>query len=108
MTYSAAISHSSSVADKPRLSRNRLARPRDALEQAEVLHITRADLDNVGGVLDGVGVVGVHQLSDDADARARARLPQDIQTRRTRNAVVPAGYAETQALVPYMWACQRR
>ena len=62
----------------------RLARPGDAFEQGEVLHVACADLDDVGGLLDGVGIVRVHQLGHDADARFLSRLLQDGQSFQPR------------------------
>ena len=63
----------------PALQEHRLARPRDPPQQAEVLHVPRTDLDDVGRLLDGVGVLGVHQLGDDADARLLADAAEDLQ-----------------------------
>ena len=56
------------------LEQHGLLRFRHALEQTEVLHVARADLNDVGGFFHRLGVVCVHQLGDDADAGALARL----------------------------------
>ena len=50
------------------LQQHRLAALAHPLEQREVLHVPRADLDDVGRLLHGRGVFGVHQFGDDADA----------------------------------------
>ena len=49
--YSAAISHSLTVDDRPRLSITGFALCADRLEQREVLHVARADLEDVGVAL---------------------------------------------------------
>ena len=54
-----------------------LAFAADGLEQRVVLHVTRADLDDVGVVGDEVEVLGVHGLGDDAQAEAVADLGHD-------------------------------
>ena len=46
-TYSALISHSSIVARQAALEEDRQAGPADGLEEREVLHVARADLEDV-------------------------------------------------------------
>ena len=63
--YSAAISSSSSVADRPRLSSTGLPGAADLGQQRVVLHVARADLDHVGDLEHRLEVARVHQLGDD-------------------------------------------
>ena len=64
----------------PRLSRHRFSRAGNTTQQAVVLHVAGADLDDVGGILDGVGSLGVHELGDDGDSRTLASPAENVQT----------------------------
>ena len=77
--YSADIRNSSSVADMPRFSSTGFLRASRALQQREVLHVARADLDGVGVALDEVDALGVDGLGDHGQAGLLARLGQDLQ-----------------------------
>ena len=52
------------------------------LEQRVVLHVARADLDDVGEVVDDVGVGAVEQLGDDRQPGLRLRLGEDLEAGR--------------------------
>ena len=79
MMYSAESSSSSSVADMPRFSSTGLrARPR-ALEQREVLHVARADLDAVGVLVDELQRLVVDRLGDDRQIELLANAREDLQ-----------------------------
>ena len=69
--YSAAISSSSSVADRPRFRSTGLPGAADLAEQREVLHVARAELDHVGHLEHRLEVAHVHQLGHDRQARSR-------------------------------------
>ncbi len=58
---------------------HRLARLRYPLEEREVLHIAGANLNDVDCLLNRRGMIGVHQLGNDADARALTSLLEDFQ-----------------------------
>ena len=58
--YSAAISSSSSVELRPRLSSAGMPRAADLAQQRVVLHVARADLDHVGDLGDRLEVAYVH------------------------------------------------
>ncbi len=68
-TYSAAIRSSSTVADMPALEHHGLVDLADLGEQVEVLHVARADPDQVDVVVHGLEVARVHQLGRDRQAR---------------------------------------
>ena len=55
------------------------AGPADLLEQVEVLHVPRADLDDVGVALDEVDLAGVHDLGDDRHAEPLAGRLEDLE-----------------------------
>ena len=67
-TYSAAASHSAIARRHPALEQDRRPRPADLLEQLEVLHVARADLEHVGLARDGLDVSGVEHLGHDGQA----------------------------------------
>ena len=71
--YSAAISHSSIVADSPRLSSTGMRVLADRAQQCEVLHVARADLQHVGIARDELDVADVEHFGDDAPGRSRRR-----------------------------------
>ena len=60
---------------QPALEQHRLAELAGDLEQRVVLHVARADLDDVGVLVDHVGVLGVEQLGHDRQA-GLARAPR--------------------------------
>ena len=60
--YSADSSHSSIVAAMPRLSSTGLRCAAQLLEQREVLHVARADLEHVAVLLDQLDLADVHHL----------------------------------------------
>ena len=66
---------------QPALEQHRLAELARDLEQRVVLHVARADLDDVGVLGDRVGVLGVEQLGDDRQAGLGARLGEDLERR---------------------------
>ena len=74
--YSAAISNSSTVAPKPRLSITGAGDPTDVAQQRVVLHVPRADLEDVRVLGDDVDLVRLHHLGDDRQAGPLARLGQ--------------------------------
>ena len=61
---------SSSVRGQPALDEHRDAGAADLAQQRVVLHVARADLDDVGDLGDGLDVARVHQLGDDRQAGA--------------------------------------
>src|ERR1022692_2975788 len=82
--YSAAMRNSSSVADMPRFSSTGMrafpARFSGALQQREILHVARADLDAIGVALHGVERDFVHRFGDDAHAGFFANLRENLQS----------------------------
>ena len=72
--YSAAISNSLIVAHMPRLSSTGLPQLAHRLEQREVLHVARADLEDVRVLGHQSTGLGVHHLGDDRQAGLLARL----------------------------------
>ena len=52
-----------------------------ALEEGEILHVARANLDDVGIFFDQVEAFVVNRLGDDAQAKALANLREDFQAR---------------------------
>ena len=77
--YSAAINSSSSGEDRPRLSSAGRPGAPDLGQQRVVLHVARADLDDVGDLQHGVEVAHVHQLGDDRQPRLGLRLGEQAQ-----------------------------
>ena len=77
--YSAAISHSSIVARHAALEHHRLAAVADGLQQREVLHVARADLEHVGVLGDELDVGDVDDLGDDRQAGLRAHVGEDLE-----------------------------
>ena len=65
---------------KPRLSRTGLSRLAQFLEQLEVLHIARADLEAVALVHEQVDVRRIGDLGDDRQAGRLVRLVQQLET----------------------------
>src|SRR4051812_7199982 len=63
------------------LEEDRLAELAGDLEERVVLHVARADLDDVGVGVDGVGVLAVEQLGDDREAGLGAGLGEDLEGR---------------------------
>ena len=61
------------------LEQNRLAQAAGMLEQGEVLHVARADLDHVGPLGNQVEGLVVDGFGDDAQAEAVANLGHDAQ-----------------------------
>ncbi|MNS70374.1 hypothetical protein D3C72_1037170 [compost metagenome] len=61
------------------LEHDRLARATRALEQGEVLHVARADLDDVGVALDELEALVVDRLGDDSQPEGLAGLGQDLE-----------------------------
>jgi hypothetical protein len=59
-------------------STGRPARP-ELGQQRVVLHVARADLDDVGHLQDRLQVARVHELGDDRQARARLGLGEQVQ-----------------------------
>ncbi len=80
ITYSAAISSSSSVAESPRFKQHRQLRPPGALQQGIVLHIPGADLDHVGVLLDQLQRFVVQRLGHNAQPEALPHLGHDAQS----------------------------
>ena len=79
MMYSAESSSSSSVADMPRLSSTGLRARPAALQQREVLHVARADLDAVGVLVDELQRLVVDRLGDDREVELLAHPRQDLE-----------------------------
>ena len=77
--YSAAISHSSIVADRPRLSSTGCRLLADRLEQHEVLHVPGADLEHVDVVLEHRHVGGVGDLGHDGQAGLVAHVGEQLE-----------------------------
>ena len=71
--YSAASSHSSMVAAKPRLSRTGRLRLADGAQQREVLHVAAADLQDIGVLGDGLDQPWLHHFGDDRQAVSTRR-----------------------------------
>ena len=71
--------NSSRVALRPRLSRTGLRRLAGLLEQGEVLHVARADLDDVGPLGDQFEGFAVEGFGDDAEAEAVANFGHDAE-----------------------------
>ena len=63
--YSADSSHSSMVAEMPRLSMTGTLRVSELAQQREVLHVARADLQDVRVALDQLELADVHHLGDE-------------------------------------------
>ena len=61
------------------LEHDRQARPADFLEQAEILHVARADLEAIGVFLDHLELLGVHDLGDHRQAGRFARLGEELE-----------------------------
>ena len=77
--YSADIRNSSSVADKPALQQHRLAQLAGLLQQREILHVARADLDHVRPLGHQFQPLVVHGFGHNAQAEALANLRHDAQ-----------------------------
>ena len=61
------------------LQQHRLARAAGALEQREVLHVARADLDAVGVLLDELQRLVIDRFGDDRQVELFADARQDLQ-----------------------------
>ena len=68
--YSAAMSHSSMVAERPRLSRTGLRLWPTALQEHEVGHVAGADLEHVDVAVEDLDIGRVGDLADDGQARS--------------------------------------
>ena len=82
VTYSAASSHSSTVAEPP-LQNDAVVRARDSsadpLQQREVRHVAGPDLQDLRVLHDHLYVVGVHHLGDDLESQVPAHIVHDLQ-----------------------------
>ena len=82
VTYSAASSHSSTVAESP-LQNDAVVRARDSsadpLQQREVRHVAGPDLQDLRVLHDHLYVVGVHHLGDDLESQVPAHIVHDLQ-----------------------------
>ena len=77
--YSADSSHSSIVAEMPRLSSTGLRDVAELAQQREVLHVARADLEDVGVLLDQLDLAEVHDLGDQLQVVAVGGVAQQPQ-----------------------------
>ncbi len=78
--YSPAISHSLIVALMPRLRMTGVVTCADRLQQIEILHVARADLDDIHAVLEKrVEHPHIHQLGDHRQPVAPGRILQELQ-----------------------------
>jgi hypothetical protein len=68
MMYSAANSHSSSVADSPRFNRTGIRALPGPAQQREVLHVARADLNHVAVTFDEIDACFVECFRNDLQA----------------------------------------
>ena len=78
-TYSAESSHSSTVAEMPRLRRIGLRRLPQLPQQGEILHVPGPDLQHVRILLDEGDLPDVHDLGDQLEVVAVRRPPQDLE-----------------------------
>ena len=83
-TYSAESSHSSMVAEMPRLSSTGFARPAQLPQQREVLHVAGADLEDVRVALDELDLADLHHLGDELEIVAIGGRAQHLQARLRR------------------------
>ena len=83
-TYSAAMSSSSSVLDRPRLISTGQFGAADLGQQRVVLHVARADLDDVGHLEHRLEVARVHQLGHDRQPGQLLGLGQQPQALLTQ------------------------
>ena len=77
--YSAESSHSSIVAEMPRFSSTGFRDAAQLAEQREVLHVARADLEDVGVLVDQLDLTDVHHFGDQLQIvliRSRTQHPQ--------------------------------
>ena len=81
--YSAAASHSSMVRRQAALEQHRPVDLAQLAQQGEVLHVARADLQDVGALGHRAHVLGRHHLGDDRHAHRRARRPPAAPGPRT-------------------------
>src|SRR6185503_4192052 len=64
---------------EPALEEDRLAAPAGVLEEGIILHVARAELDDVGHLDDLIQSLGVHGLGDDEQAGLLARARQQLE-----------------------------
>ena len=78
-TYSADSSHSSIVAEMPRFSSTGFVRAAELPQQREVLHVARADLQDVGVAFDELDLADLHHFGDELQIVPIGRGAQHAQ-----------------------------
>ena len=78
-TYSAASSHSCTVAEKPRLRSTGIRVSADFAQQRKVLHVPRADLQHIRISSDELDVARIHHFGHDAETVTVAGIAKHLE-----------------------------